>query len=31
VGDMIPPDLFYAVSLIYAELYKVKGYRQAAI
>jgi flagellar biosynthetic protein FlhB len=26
VGDMIPDDLFYAVSLVYAELYRVRGY-----
>ncbi len=29
VGDIIPHDLFYAVSLVYAELYKKKKYRQA--
>ncbi len=26
VGDVIPDDLFYAVSLVYAELYRVRGY-----
>ncbi len=26
VGDFIPEDLFYAVSLVYAELYRVKGF-----
>lgn len=29
VGDMIPEDLFYAVSLVYAELYRKKGFREA--
>lgn len=29
VGDIIPEDLFYAVSLVYAELYKKKQYREA--
>ncbi len=29
VGDMIPEDLFYAVSLVYAELYKKQGFREA--
>ena len=29
IGDMIPEDLFYAVSLVYAELYKRKDYKQA--
>jgi flagellar biosynthetic protein FlhB len=29
VGDLIPEDLFYAVSLIYAELYKKKQFQQA--
>lgn len=31
VGDIIPEDLFYAVSLVYAELYKKKQFRRAAI
>ncbi|HQO02698.1 MAG TPA: flagellar biosynthesis protein FlhB [Spirochaetota bacterium] len=26
VGDYIPEDLFYAVSLVYAELYRERGY-----
>jgi len=26
VGDYIPDDLFYAVSLVYAELYRERGY-----
>lgn len=29
VGDIIPGDLFYAVSLVYAELYKNKDYKKA--
>jgi flagellar biosynthetic protein FlhB len=29
VGDMIPEDLFYAVSLVYAELYRKRGFREA--
>jgi flagellar biosynthetic protein FlhB len=29
VGDIIPEDLFYAVSLVYAELYKKNDYKQA--
>ena len=29
VGDMIPEDLFYAVSLVYAELYKKQGFQEA--
>jgi len=29
VGDIIPEDLFYAVSLIYAELYKTKQHQRA--
>jgi flagellar biosynthesis protein FlhB len=29
VGEIIPEDLFYAVSLVYAELYKKKGQRRA--
>ncbi len=29
VGDIIPEDLFYAVSLVYAELYKKKQYKRA--
>ncbi len=29
VGDIVPEDLFYAVSLVYAELYKKKRLRQA--
>ncbi len=29
VGDIIPQDLFYAVSLIYAELYKKKEFKAA--
>ena len=29
VGDIIPEDLFYAVSLVYAELYKSNDYREA--
>jgi flagellar biosynthetic protein FlhB len=29
VGDIIPDELFYAVSLIYAEIYKQKGLKQA--
>ena len=29
VGDIIPEDLFYAVTLVYAELYRKRGYQQA--
>ncbi len=29
VGDIIPEDLFYAVSLVYAELYRKRQYREA--
>ncbi len=29
VGDIIPEDLFYAVSLIYAEVYKKRNYKVA--
>ncbi|HOO71880.1 MAG TPA: flagellar biosynthesis protein FlhB [Spirochaetota bacterium] len=29
VGDIIPEDLFYAVSLVYAELYRKHNYREA--
>lgn len=29
IGDMIPEDLFYAVSLVYAELYRKQGFREA--
>jgi flagellar biosynthesis protein FlhB len=29
VGDIIPEDLFYAVSLVYAELYRKKQYKEA--
>jgi len=29
VGDIIPEDLFYAVSLVYAELYRKHQYREA--
>lgn len=29
VGDQIPEDLFYAVSLVYAELYRKREYREA--
>ena len=29
VGDVIPEDLFYAVTLIYAELYRKRGVRRA--
>ena len=29
VGDIIPEDLFYAVSLVYAELYKNNDYKEA--
>jgi len=29
IGDIIPEDLFYAVSLVYGELYKKKEFRQA--
>ncbi len=29
IGDMIPEDLFYAVSLVYAELYKKQGFKEA--
>ncbi len=29
VGDIIPEDLFYAVSLVYAELYKKNRYSEA--
>ncbi|MCU0820859.1 MAG: flagellar biosynthesis protein FlhB [Spirochaetes bacterium] len=29
VGDIIPEGLFYAVSLVYAELYKRKGLKKA--
>jgi flagellar biosynthetic protein FlhB len=29
IGDIIPEDLFYAVSLIYAELHKTKQYQTA--
>jgi len=29
VGDIIPEDLFYAVSLIYAEVYKKHNYKAA--
>lgn len=29
IGDIIPEDLFYAVSLVYAELYKKKDYQEA--
>lgn len=29
VGDIIPGDLFYAVTLVYAELYRKRGYQQA--
>jgi flagellar biosynthetic protein FlhB len=29
VGDQIPEDLFYAVSLVYAELYRRREYREA--
>ncbi len=29
VGDVIPEDLFYAVSLVYAELYRRRDYREA--
>ncbi|MBN1531651.1 MAG: flagellar biosynthesis protein FlhB [Spirochaetes bacterium] len=29
VGDIIPEDLFYAVSLIYAELYRKKEFKAA--
>ena len=29
VGDIIPEELFYAVSLIYAELYSKKNYQEA--
>ena len=31
IGDIIPEDLFYAVSLVYAELYRKRGYQQQAI
>ena len=29
VGDMIPENLFYAVSLVYAEVYKARNFKQA--
>ena len=29
IGDMIPEELFRAVSYVYAELYKKRGYREA--
>ncbi|MFW5769986.1 MAG: EscU/YscU/HrcU family type III secretion system export apparatus switch protein [Spirochaetota bacterium] len=29
IGDMIPEDLFYAVSLVYAELYRKQGFKEA--
>lgn len=29
VGDIIPEELFYAVSLVYAELYKKQGLKEA--
>jgi len=29
VGDFVPEDLFYAVSLVYAELYKKDKYKKA--
>ena len=29
VGDIIPEDLFYAVSLVYAELYRKNRYKEA--
>ena len=29
IGDIIPEDLFYAVSLVYADLYKTKQYHEA--
>ncbi len=29
IGDVIPEDLFYAVTLVYAELYRKRGYQQA--
>jgi flagellar biosynthetic protein FlhB len=29
VGDVIPEDLFYAVTMIYAELYRKRGVRRA--
>ncbi len=29
IGDIIPEDLFYAVSLVYGELYKKKKFRKA--
>ena len=29
IGDIIPEDLFYAVSLVYAELYKKKDFKRA--
>ncbi len=29
IGDIIPEDLFYAVSLVYAELFKQKKFKEA--